>query len=509
MDFESVIGSIGTSSALKRFASAYVIDFRALTEDEVRAALLKTAPQYYHQKNVEKAIEECFYSTDRSVRTIAPIFLKTVLLNQDEFLSPPRETDDKVIEWEQNIIDSSNEEFLKNAGEKLESLKLFQFVVETAWQNNQDVSVDEKHLIDKLKSRLNVTDREYRMIEAALGKFPKPGNEVHTYGEIDQVRKALQSLGLLATIRDNGKTDFDVIPEEIARVLRVVFNTEIRTHGYRELVGSKYVRNKKYLSEVLKKCDVLHSQYATLDELKEMVVEQVNPSVVLGGTSPRDGLATDDLKKWCGDLGLNVSGQKRELIESIIRFYDQLAKKEEVAEDPRSVWYTYFEKFAARDLGFLKSQQLINKDLEAERRFEEATDFLFETRLGHKPLKMHGTEHPDGILSFRDSLIMWDNKSKESAVKLKQHESQILRYISHSEKTVAGFIVIGPDFSDDSPRTAQDIFARHGVIVCLITAEELKLTAEAWTAKENADDAAFPLGYLLQMGRFNRANVPI
>ncbi len=40
---------------LRRFAGAYVIDFRNLEVDEIRAALIKTTPQYFHRDNVEKA----------------------------------------------------------------------------------------------------------------------------------------------------------------------------------------------------------------------------------------------------------------------------------------------------------------------------------------------------------------------------------------------------------------------------------------------------------------------
>lgn len=59
-----------------------------------------------------------------------------------------------------------------------------------------------------------------------------------------------------------------------------------------------------------------------------------------------------------------------------------------------------------------------------ERYFEEATSYLFETKLNHTPLRQAGTEHSDGLLSFRDNYIMWDNKSAETQVNLKDYIKQ-------------------------------------------------------------------------------------
>lgn len=56
MNIEKSVQNIGTLIELKRIASAYVIDYRNLTEEEIRAALIKTAPQYYFKENVQKAL---------------------------------------------------------------------------------------------------------------------------------------------------------------------------------------------------------------------------------------------------------------------------------------------------------------------------------------------------------------------------------------------------------------------------------------------------------------------
>ena len=49
MDIRTSVGSVGTSIELKRIASAYVIDYRNLSDDEIRLAIDKTAPQYFNE----------------------------------------------------------------------------------------------------------------------------------------------------------------------------------------------------------------------------------------------------------------------------------------------------------------------------------------------------------------------------------------------------------------------------------------------------------------------------
>ncbi|MDA7625165.1 hypothetical protein N8656_00215 [bacterium] len=506
MKFEKAVQGFGTVPALKRFAGAYVVDHTKLSEDETITALGKAAPQYTHEKNVKAAVNRCLLNSDREIRTIAPVFLNQVLLNCDQFMSAEGETDEKIISWEQAIIDSSNETPINKKSGRSSSLELFQFVLSVAWEHNESISVDEKNLIDKLKERLLISDREYRTMEASLGKFPRPGNLIHSRAEIDSVRRILQSEGLVATVRDSDKVDYDVIPEEVAEVLRKIFGTEVRRYGYEQLLDYKYVKKKDWLKATLEKSGFAVEGNPSSDELKETVIERIRPSILIGGISPKDGLSMDNLKKWCGTLDLMTSGTKSELIARITNHYDKLTSRNSESEDLRELWYEHYERFAARDREFLRAQQLIDKDLEMEARFEDATNFLFEVKLGHKPLKMVATEHADGMLSHGDSLILWDNKSKETDVNLGSHIKQFDRYIGQQEKRVSGFIVIAPSFTEESVAEAMRYQVEKGTSISLITASELKELAERWSKK---DKGTFPLGYLVLPGRFNPSVVTI
>jgi hypothetical protein len=506
MKFNKITKSFGTVLTLKRFAGAYVTDHTRLSESELIEALLKTAPQFYHAENVKQALQSCLINSNRDVRIISSILLKEVMLNCDEFTCLESMTDDAVINWEQDVINSSNESKATKNSARANDLEMFRFVLNVAWEHDDAISVDEKNLLDKLRAKLFISYREYRVMEAQLGQFPAPNNTLHTRTDIQLVRKHLQSMGLLASMRDSQGLDYDVIPEEVAAELRLLFGVEVRQYGYEQMLKVKYVKSKDCLKVSLEKCDFKVDGNPSSTELQEAVIERVKPSILIGGITPKDGLSMDNIKKWCGDLDLPTSGAKSDLITRIIRFYDNLTARVEQEGDNRSLWYDHYENFAARDRDFLRSQQLIDKDLEMEARFEKATDYLFEVKLGHKPLKMAGTEHPDGTLSYRDGLVLWDNKSKETEVNLASHTSQFIRYIDQSEKRVEGFIVLAPAFTEDSAAEAMRIFVETRTPIALITAQELKSLAEEWAS---LDKGAFNLGYLIAPGRFNRSLVKI
>ena len=78
--------------------------------------------------------------------------------------------------------------------------------------------------------------------------------------------------------------------------------------------------------------------------------------------------------------------------------------------------------------------------------------------------------------------------------------------MNKSEKPVPVFIVIGPEFTDDSETEALRYHAKHiDRNLALITAKNLRLLAEEWSSEGNKSrDESFPLGLLSSTGRFDR-----
>lgn len=400
---------------LKRIANPYVIDFRKLSFDELKSAMITTLPQYENESNIVKMLDKLAVNENQAIKNIAPIFIKEISLNKDDFMEYQKVVDEEILGYEKKMIDSANE--VKEASLS-KNLSIYKAVLEAAWEKDDNTS-DEQNLINRVKNKLNIFDDEAILIETKLGKYPTIGNNLHTKEEIDYVRRYLQYCGLLFCVRDSDGKDVDIIPEEIATILRRIFRIDIRRHAYDLLLGSKYVKNKMYLLETLSKASVEINQYMTVNELQLLCKKHLTATQLIGGFSPLDGIDKITLEEWASKVyGKKTYGTKKELIDKIIKHYDGIKQLPEVMEDVRENLFNYFVELASRDLKVLREQTIIDKDIDTERKFEQATNYLFEVLLKNKPLLLSGTEHPDGILSFNNKLIMWDNKSKETSIKL-------------------------------------------------------------------------------------------
>lgn len=506
MDFIQFVEQIPNITIAKRIASAYVADYRRLELSEIKEFLIKTAKQYTLYENIANRLDEIKLDSNRAIRLIAPVLLRDYLLDQDDFISPCKETDAAVLNYEKMIIDESNNFDINKISK---DLALFKYMLDTAWALNDDISVDEKNLLEALRKYLSISIREQQILEAKSGRFPNFENTLHTFDDIDAARKTLQAKGLMVCIKNADGVMCDMIPTDIAQQIRKYFNIEIRSYGYEKLID--YVTkktNKQYLVDIVTKASTHYKtasadvpNYATVKELKEIIQKNIQPSNLIGGFSPRDGLDASMLSAWCGELGLNVYGAKNVLISRILEYYDAMRRIELKTEDTREKLLPAFGALARRDLKFLRANNIIDKDLQCEHYFEDATNYIFEKMLMNKPLTLTGTEHPDGKLTFKDKYIMWDNKSKESAVNLKDHIQQFDRYIKTSDKDVVVFMVIAPEFTPQSVQECVDYSLNNDTQILLITADELMAVAEAWNKKHNGE--MFNLGYFKQNGRFD------
>lgn len=506
MDFTKFIEQIPNITIAKRIASAYVADYRRLELDEIKTFLLKTAKQYTSYENISNRLEEIKLDNNRAIRIIAPILLRDYLLNQDDFISPCKETDSAILNYEKSIIDESNNFDINKISK---DLALFKYMLDTAWSLNDDISVDEKNLLESLRKYLSITIREQQILEAKSGRFPNWGNSLHSFDDIDVARRTLQAKGLLVCIKNSDGIMCDMIPDDVAKEIRKYYGVEIRSYGYEKLVDYVVKKTRKqYLIDIVakaskyyEKANIEISNSPTVNELKNVILKSIQPSNLIGGFSAYDGMNVEELSNWCSDIGLSVSGAKKSLIDRILDYYDSIRRIELKTEDSREKLVTVYRELANRDLKFLRNNDIINKDLQCEHYFEEATNYIFEKMLLNKPLTLTGTEHPDGKLSFKDKYIMWDNKSKETPVNLKDHIQQFDKYIKTSDKDVVVFMVIAPDFTPQSVQECVDYSLNNDTQILLITADELKTVAETWS--KNHDGEIFNLGYFKQNGRFD------
>ena len=255
MDFLKFVEQIPNISIAKRVASAYVADYRRLELGEIIEFLKKTAQQYTSYENISNRLEEIKLDSNRAVRIIAPILLRDYLLNQDDFISPTKDTDTAILNYEKSIIDESNNFEISKMSK---DFALFKHMLDAAWAHNDDISVDEKNLLETLRKYLSISIKEFHMLDAKSGRFPMLGNALHTYDDIEDTRKILQTKGLIVSIRNSDGVMCDMIPDDIAKCIRQYYNIEIRSYGYEKLTDYVIKKTKKqYLIDIVNKA----SQY--------------------------------------------------------------------------------------------------------------------------------------------------------------------------------------------------------------------------------------------------------
>ena len=162
MKFTDCINNVSTLIDLKRLANKYVFDYRRLPFDDLKQAMITTAPQYYNKDNVNAVIDTDLRSNPNpDIRTLYRVILKQVLLNKDGFSAPQKDLEDEVISYEQSVLDKENEDetFFSR-----EDISLLSFVVNAAWENNSQISIDEENLILKIKEKLAITDEDYELV---------------------------------------------------------------------------------------------------------------------------------------------------------------------------------------------------------------------------------------------------------------------------------------------------------------------------------------------------------
>jgi len=516
MKFEQAVSKISSITDLRRVARAHVVDHKHLSNEQLAPALLKSKPQYVAEESIQKGIAELLQREPRaSSRGLAYTFLVDVLLEQYDTQLPLEEADQRTIAFQQSIVDRSNELDLAalacgdKSSTRYRDLELYKFVLGVAWDHEVNVSPDEENLLEKLRHRLKINRTERRILEAQLQKYPKQNNETHNRNDLAEVRKRFQEVGILLPIRAEDGIDRDVISEETAEVLRAMFCVPLRAEAYLEMLDAKLLKRKSHLFEILEVNEVAHSKYDTVDKLKERIVANVHPHRAIAAASPRIfGLNSEELSEFCKDLSLSAAGSMPERVARIVAHYAQLRPRVSVAGDERELWFRHFEDLAFRDHEALRKQHIIDKDLEIERKFEDATRFLFDKMLGHVPLKQAGSNHCDGLLSLKTNYLMWDNKSREraAAVSLRDHTGQFHAYMEASDKPVPIFMVIAPAFTEDSEVEATRYHAEHlDRNFVLITAKELKALAEEWARPDNKNrEQPFPLGLLAASGRYDR-----
>ena len=478
-----------SSMYLERIVKSFAGEFPKRDEETYKAEIKNNTEVLADPDHLNSRFEKVYHSADDpySEQLVLKFLLKT-LLSKPENLGNEKNIIEQVVDTEKQIIaDAENTDNFKHLDPN--TYEIFRSVLEVALED-EIISKDEMRLIDKLRNKLSINEKDQFLIQARLNLFPTQGNEPHTPKNIKAGLDDLQKAGVVFHCNrpDNGHDPFFVIPEEISPALRDLLGDEMIESQYAALLGRLTVND---LKSILKASNFLSS--GSKDEQIERIIRVgIPPSQAL------DTLSNDDLMEICDKLpGIKKSGTKDDRINRVIEYFNNLVIKDskDEPEDKRAVYYNYFEQLAKRDIQNLLPNNIVEKDRDIDLAFEEATRYLFEQKLNLSLLQMQGSEHCDGAVRFNNhgELLLWDNKSKLETDHYKfpdNHFRQFRRYIRNEQQNgnrVTCFLVIAPSIDPEAEKNARKLKSDSGVDsdIALIAADDLKMVAEEWSKQSD------------------------
>ncbi|HEX4612034.1 MAG TPA: hypothetical protein VH092_27805 [Urbifossiella sp.] len=478
-----------------RVLSNYLQSVRGLEDEDLTRVLRDDAAKLADKGRVLAALTA---PDPDFTRGQLKAMILTVLLQEETYSLPENKLDGKVITFEQILVERAKSldltELRRGDPDRWHHFDTYRIVLDAAWSNDGQISPDEARLLAVLRGHLGISLEEHWLLSALLKRFPKDGGGLHTPDEVNDARKELQRQGVMWNYRDEANQNTDVIPAEIATVVcREWAGQELQAVNYRRLLSHDAIVLPDLRAALQGRG--LDRSGNKADLIGRVVASDLRPSAVLGG------LDREKLAGMCGSFGLKSSGAKAELIARLVEFYDDLTFEERETKDEREGWYSDYTLLAGRAYAELRAKRVISKDLDIQYLFEGATAFLFGTRLKVPCDPSRAENRADGRLRLdAEQCLLWDCKSAEVAVNLQDHlDGQFDGYLRKEAQVglrPLGFLVIGPAFTPQSIRLANQYKARTNWDVALIQADGLKHLADRWAATE--PDKPFPVRLLIR-----------
>jgi len=481
---------------LGRIVDSFLKDVHMESEEEMRAVILKNIDEFQNKERVKKVLN--FHDETRDISLLNEMVLMS-LMEKEGYLLSETELYKEIEEMQKAIlVQSADDDYLTRfIPEKTK--RIYSAVLEEAWKKDESLNEYEINILEVLRNELELTKREHYLLESRIGRFPKKDNKLHTNHEIGRSLINLQARGLILRYRED--TTYYIIPKDIARILRYEMGGELRNEVYKTFLNDL---NVKQLREILNNLDFNIS--GRKDEIVDRIIEyEILPSTALKVFS---SVELSDILR--GLEGVKISGTKKEKIQNIIDYYEMLSSTTTSdITDERARLYDFYEELASRDYKTLRVNKLIDKDINIDNYFEDATSYIFEKKFGINLLPMEGTRHADGKIKFSEQeVILWDNKSTEKPYTFPEnHFNQFLRYIRSEKERVTLFLIIVHDYTTEAIAQAQKLkaFSEEDTDVALIKASDLVYVAEQWKSYSDQKHPAFNLQVFNMTGELTRS----
>jgi len=421
------------------------------------------------------------------------------LLNSPGYTVPVDEFHESIIREEQELIEwAANGRALQHLDRKV--VDIYKTILQAAWDDGE-VNGAEYNLIEKLRQKLGITRRDHRVIEVQIEHFPSRSGGAHSVEEIEAAGYHLAKHGLLLRCKlDDGQKVY-CIPEELGDILRGLYHIELMAPNYLSMLQQVPVA-------------VIRAALEQEGQPFQGSREFLTARAIDGYVSPRSVLRQLNDHQLSGFLralpGIRQDGSREIKVRNIVKYYDRLSIVTTPSGEPDNritSYIAYYTDLARRAYDVLHATNVIARDNDIERAFEEATTALFVDYFRHKVTAMPGSNHADGRIDLDGSnrLILWDCKSCDGAYTLTEAGSrQFLAYASATDAKVASpMLVVAPAFTEESVAVAHKlkVHCRPGTEVALITADDLKWLAEVW---QKRGKGCLPWEVLAYTGRLTR-----
>lgn len=480
---------------LGRTVDSFLKDVHMDTEEEMREVILKNVEEFQNKERVKRYLD--FSDESRDIILLNEMILMS-LMEKEGYLLKESDLYDEVNEIQIEILNQSSDETYMEKIIPGDTKRIYKSVLSEAWKKDDSLNAHEINILNVLRDELELSKRDHYLLECQIGRFPQKGNKLHTHQQISKSLINLQSRGLILRFRED--TSYFIIPEDIARILRYEMGGELRKEVYETLLSDLSVVQLR---------EILNGLNFNVSGVKEKLVQRIIQHNILPSTALKT-FSSSELTEILRSLeGTKISGKKREKVQNIIDYYEMLSSP--LLSDPtdnRARLYDFFEELASRDYKTLRINKVIDKDVQVDNFFEEATQYLFENKLGEQLIKMEGTRRPDGKLNFSDTdVVLWDNKSTEEPYDFpEKHFKQFLRYIRSEKKRVTLFLVIVQDYTKNAVAQAQKLkaFSEEDTDIALIKASDLRYVAEQWKSYSDQKAPRFNLQVLNMTGELTR-----
>lgn len=480
---------------LGRIVDSFLKDVHMDTEEEMREVILKNIDEFQNKERVKNYLD---FSTESRNITLLNELILISLMEKEGYLLSEADLYKEVEEVENAIIKQSMDDEYINRFIPQEANRIYSAVLDEAWKMEESLNEYEINILNVLRNELSLSKREHYLLESRIGRFPQNNNELHTHQQISRSLINLQTRGLILRFRDN--TSYYIIPKDIARILRYEMGGELRNEVYESMLNDLSVNQLR---------DVLQEMDFNVSGVKETLILRIIEFNILPSTALKV-FSSKELSEILRNLeGTKISGTKGEKIQNIIDYYEMLSTP--MSTDPtdeRARLYDFYEELASRDYKTLRINKVINKDIDVDNYFEEATRYIFEKRFGLNLIDMEGTRHADGKVQFnKTDVILWDNKSTEAPYAFSENNfNQFLRYIRSEEMRVTLFLVIVQDYTKEAVAQAQKLkaFSEEDTDVALIKASDLKYVAEQWKTYSDQKHPEFNLQVFNMTGELTR-----